>query len=154
MHFCILNACEHKFLYIVGAGLCCLYATINSLFIHQITKFYVMPARKIFKCILITEFTNLVVYHVLFFQNFKFLRRRDRLYILRVWFSWSMCFYTLFPILLMHPLQKARCGRMRSRFFKSILCRREGFYATMKLFLFTKPLISMQRWSKKLFYAF
>ena len=79
MHFCILNACEHKFLYIVGAGLCCFYATINSLFIHQITKFYVMPARKIFKCILITEFINLVVYHVLFFQNFKILRRRYRL---------------------------------------------------------------------------
>jgi len=50
MHFCILNACEHKFLYIVGAGLCCFYVTTNSLFIHQITKFYVMPARKIFKC--------------------------------------------------------------------------------------------------------
>ena len=68
MHFCILNACEHKFLYIIGVGLCYFYATTNSLFIHQITKFYVMPARKIFKCILITEFMNPVVYHVLFFK--------------------------------------------------------------------------------------
>jgi len=60
MHFCILNACEYKFLYIVGVGLCCFYAIINSLFIHQITKFYVMPTQKIFKCILIGRLSRAI----------------------------------------------------------------------------------------------
>jgi len=64
-----------------------------------------------------------------------------------------VCFYILFPILFMHPLWKARYGWVQSWFFESIICRRDGFYAAMKLSLFIKPLNFMQRRHQKLFYA-
>jgi hypothetical protein len=56
-----------------------------------------------------------------------------------------VCFYTLFPMLLMHPRWKARCGRVQSRFFKSTICRREGFMRVLCIVLML--IIHPHRWT-------